>query len=444
MAKFVPSDDPNKVDASPTKRFFVDIITRDIQLDQAIQDLVDNCVDGAKRLRPSGDYTGLTVDIELNPERFVISDNCGGIPLDIARKYAFKFGRAPGFVETDHSVGQFGIGMKRALFKMGEHFEVSSTEAASQFKIDVDVPTWLSDDQNWDFAITDLVEKPFEEAERGTSLTVTKLSEGVPDRFKQDTFKSMLSNNIRVAHAAPMAAGLQISFNGVAIIASIWQLKSSDNIQPIVKSVPDDLGGKSPLTTRIYAGIGESSRQHAGWYIFCNGRCILEADQSKTTGWSEVNDEITIPKYHNQFARFRGYAFLDSDDASLLPWNTTKTGLDEESAAYRRLKPRLIEAMRPVISFLNALDSEQDLEPVDRTLTSTVASAPMMAIARLPERASFTFTPPAKRGPPMSKITYKKPKAEADKLMAALKVKRLPELGESSFEFAYENLVEDD
>ncbi|WP_162254671.1 ATP-binding protein [Sphingomonas sp. Root241] len=444
MAKFVPSDDPNKADASPTKRFFVDIITRDIQLDEAIQDLVDNCVDGAKRLRPKGDYRGLKVEIEVTPNHFVISDNCGGIPLETARKYAFKFGRAAGFEETDHSVGQFGIGMKRALFKMGAYFEVSSTEPAAKFKIDVDIPLWLADEGNWDFPITDLEERKFQEAETGTTLRVTRLNVGVPERFGQDTFKSILSNNIRIAHAQPMAAGLEISFNGSAIIASVWQLKSSDSIQPVVKSYPDDLGGKALLTTRLHAGVAESSRQHAGWYIFCNGRCILEADQSKTTGWSEVDEGVAIPKYHNQFARFRGYAFLDSDDASLLPWNTTKTGLDEESPAYRRLKPRLIEAMRPIISFLNALDSEQDLEPADRVLTSAVASAPAVPLARLPERAAFVFQAPAKRGPPMSRIAYKKPKAEADKLLAAFNVKKLPDLGERSFEFAYENLVEDD
>lgn len=240
-----------------------------------------------------------------------------------------------------------------------------------------------------------------------------------------------------------MASGLEILLNGRAIIASVWQLRFSENIGPTFKLHLDELGGSSPLTTRIYAGVSDSSRQHAGWYIFCNGRCILEADQTKITGWSEVDEGVAIPKYHNQFARFRGYAFLDSDDASLLPWNTTKTGLDEEASAYRRLKPRLIEAMRPIIDFLNALDGEQDLEPEDRVLTKAINAAPLIALSKLPERAAFAFKAPAKRGPPMSKISYKKPKAEADKLTAALKVRSLPALGEGSFDFAYENLVED-
>jgi hypothetical protein len=444
MARFVRDTDPLKVDASPTKRFFVDIITRDIQLDESIYDLVDNCVDGAKRLRPSGNFENLRVDITVTSDLFIIKDNCGGIPLDVARKYAFKFGRAEGFEETTHSVGQFGIGMKRALFKMGQYFKVTSTEPNSHFEIEVDVPKWLSDNEHWDFDIKNLKEGKFDDTVTGTTLLVERFNTGVSDRFKQQTFLSALANDLRIAHSQSMAAGLQISLNQTTIIASVWQLRNSDNLQPLYKTFTDDLGGRAPLVTRLYAGVSDSSRQNAGWYIFCNGRCILEADQSKTTGWAEVDEGIAIPKYHGQFARFRGYAFLDSDDAKLLPWNTTKTGLDEESSAYRRLKPRLIEAMRPIITFLNALDSEKDLEPEDRVLTATVNTAPAIALARLPERGSFIYSEPAKRGPPMSRITYKKPKSEADKLMTAFDVRKLAELGEQTFDYAYQNLVEED
>ena len=37
------------VDASPVKSFFVEMLTRDIELGDAILDLLDNCVDGILR-----------------------------------------------------------------------------------------------------------------------------------------------------------------------------------------------------------------------------------------------------------------------------------------------------------------------------------------------------------------------------------------------------------
>ena len=41
----------NTFNAEPTKEFFISMLVRDINLKDAIGDLVDNCIDGAKNLR---------------------------------------------------------------------------------------------------------------------------------------------------------------------------------------------------------------------------------------------------------------------------------------------------------------------------------------------------------------------------------------------------------
>ncbi|MGJ8589767.1 MAG: ATP-binding protein [Yoonia sp.] len=447
MARFVPSDnDSNKVDASPTKSFFVSIITKDILLNEAIHDLVDNCVDGAKRLRPGigADYTGLSVSITFGRDRFEVKDNCGGIPLDIARKYAFKFGRAEGFQNTSHSVGQFGIGMKRALFKFGNYFSVSSVEPNSTFKISVDVKDWVSDNVNWDFDLEGLEEKAFPADKTGTEICVTGLDPSVSSTFEQTYFEKKVRQEIRVKHQYPMRQGLQISVNGESIISSEWQLTTDATMSPAFVKYEDEIGGTAPLITRLYAGIGSSSKANAGWYVFCNGRCILSADQGKTTGWDDMSSGGTkIPKYHGQFARFRGYAFLDSDDASLLPWNTTKTDLDLESVAYRLLIARLIEITRPVIDFLNELDGENDLEDNDKILTHAVDAAPKLPLDRIQERPAFTYTAAVARGPRMATISYRKPRNAADTLKKEMSAGSYKELGEKTFDYANSLLVED-
>jgi hypothetical protein len=73
------------------------MLTRDISLADAILDLVDNCLDGALRIANGGDvdYSQHFVEISLSDEFFSIQDNCGGIPRDVARNYAFKMGREP-------------------------------------------------------------------------------------------------------------------------------------------------------------------------------------------------------------------------------------------------------------------------------------------------------------------------------------------------------------
>jgi hypothetical protein len=46
------AEDPDlRINASPSKEFFIHMLTRDVQLTRAIIDLVDNCIDGAKRLK---------------------------------------------------------------------------------------------------------------------------------------------------------------------------------------------------------------------------------------------------------------------------------------------------------------------------------------------------------------------------------------------------------
>ena len=85
-----------EVNASPAKAFFVEMITRDIELQDAILDLLDNCIDGIRRIgktKGSHPYQGYYAKITFSENEFVIEDNCGGIPFDMAQKYAFMMGR---------------------------------------------------------------------------------------------------------------------------------------------------------------------------------------------------------------------------------------------------------------------------------------------------------------------------------------------------------------
>ena len=111
------------IDANPTKGLFIDMLTRDIQLIPAILDLVDNCVDGARRLRGDERFDELEAHINLDENELRVRDNCGGISVEVAKKYAFRFGRPEDTPLIPGSVGRFGVGMKRAFFKLGRRFQ---------------------------------------------------------------------------------------------------------------------------------------------------------------------------------------------------------------------------------------------------------------------------------------------------------------------------------
>jgi hypothetical protein len=433
-------NDPNAINASPTKQFFIYMLTVDIKIIDAILDLADNCFDGARRLKGHGNYEGFWIRIELAKDHFKIADNCGGIPVDVARNYAFRFGRDINAPPTPHSMGRFGVGMKRALFKMGRKFEIESRTANSEFNVEVDVDKW-EHEKEWEFQFTDRKENVNVDPDRvGTIVTVTALYPEIAEKFALENFETRLKMELESAHQEGVQKGLAFTVNGLPLTFSPAVLYQSDDMKPAFREM--ELPGRngSPVHVKLYAGLGKSAPNEAGWYLFCNGRMILEANQDEVTGWGEGGGK-GIPKFHNQFARFRGFAFFDSDDPTSLPWNTTKTGVNEDSAGYQAVRLEMVGMMRPVFDFLNKLDKEKEEEVDTKQLAKMVDSAKPATLSEIQKRE--VFQAPEKKvvpaRPPMQRIQYDKPVDEVAEVKRKLRVSSFKEVGERTFEYFYDN-----
>ncbi|MBV6890063.1 ATP-binding protein [Xanthomonas campestris pv. spermacoces] len=176
-------------DAHPTKRFFVEMLVRDIELKDALLDLLDNCVDGVMRSAehgtdPERPYEGYWAKINFDSESFCIVDNCGGIPLDLAERSAFRLGRKEEDRDGDlPTVGLYGIGMKRAIFKMGQSATVTSQRSDHSFKVEIP-STWMTDDDAWEFSIEEIQNStPY-----GTTIQVNELRPSIAKMFSQAEF----------------------------------------------------------------------------------------------------------------------------------------------------------------------------------------------------------------------------------------------------------------
>ncbi len=441
--------DPKRINASPTKEFFIYMLTRDLKLERAILDLVDNCVDGARRVRPNGDFNGLWIRVELDDVHFRIADNCGGIPVGIARNYAFRFGRPKDAPVTPGSVGQFGVGMKRTFFKLGRHFTVHSTTATSRFDIDIDVEQWKSAEDpkadEWHFEFRNVEEGVVGVSpdEVGTRIEISELYDGVADTLGLESFETRLKQEISVAHALSMERGLAISVNTIPLSHEPARLFVSDILKPacIERVYPRELlDGQpgAPVKVKLFAGVAERSLHDGGWYLFCNGRLVIRADQSSETVWGPAHD---MRLYHPDVAYFRGYAYFDSDDAALLPWTTTKTGVDVDAPVYRKVQQEMIELTKPVLSFLSNLAKERAAvesgDSRERTLDQAIQSAQALRTDTLPLIPIFVAPqpPPVPPGPRMQRIQYSKPIVEVEKAMRLLKVQTFTAVGERTFEY---------
>lgn len=174
--------------ASPTKRFFVSMLTCDINLADAILDLLDNCLDGALRLADGSDvdYAKHFMKSEIAADHFSIEDNCGSIPRDVAKNYAFKMGREA-LVRTRYG---------------NDTFEVPITSA------------WL-DAKGWEpLPINEPTEADEKLAEPGTVIRVNELYEGASRLFANEAFENEVRTAIAEHFTMFLQQGLKVDLNG--------------------------------------------------------------------------------------------------------------------------------------------------------------------------------------------------------------------------------------
>jgi hypothetical protein len=360
---------------SPTKQFFVDMLTRDIDIKDAILDLLDNCLDGVVRLKGPDQnpkeqyYSGYEARINITDETFSISDNCGGIPLEVAQKYAFRMGRSPetGTKDGLPTVGVYGIGMKRAIFKIGECSIIETRYTDEAYKVTVN-EEWKSEESNWDFPIKRI---PVDDSlEKGTIITVTKLNENIKNLWNSQQnltlFIDDLKKSIQESYSFIMQKGFKIILNSVELFPSPIQLlisrsEEANGLKPYIfekdyyegrVNVKLVLGFyKSLQTAEEDEEIAENKRTsaQAGWTITCNDRVVIYNDKTHLTGWGEAG----VPSYHTQFIGICGVVMFQSSDPKLLPMTTTKRGIDLSSPIYADIKNTMRESLKLFTGYTN-------------------------------------------------------------------------------------------
>jgi len=233
---------PEKANAEPTKEFFVKMITKDIQLDACILDLLDNCLDGANSVianrnnQNQARYEGFWAEITLAQNEFKITDNCGGISIEEAKSYAFRFGRrhdAP--PEANYSIGLYGIGMKRAVFKMGKAIEIESSTSSEAFEVMIDVDEWLGTSE-WDF---DLEPKDAQETP-GTTIQFNQLHEEIQNEFNDPIFVNKLRISIARDYSIFLQNGFTVKVNDSRVLPYEFKLRESDQFVPVKQEYDDD------------------------------------------------------------------------------------------------------------------------------------------------------------------------------------------------------------
>ncbi len=372
------------VDATPVKSFFVDMLTRDIELVDAILDLLDNCVDGILRQKKnsSGEtpYEGFEAEIEFNEDTFSIADNCGGIPWSL-HEYAFRMGKEAENRDSDlPTVGVYGIGMKRAIFKIGRHCLISTQNKGDCYKVEI-TPEWIDNPTDWYLPVSESSQL---EKEDGTTIVIGELNENIETLFDKDkeNFAQELKRKIETHYAFIIAKGFQVTVNGQKVEPKPTKLifvetedEKGPAIRPYIFQTESEgvniflsVGFTRPIPSQEDINKEQEEKKYssldAGWTIICNDRAVLYCDRTELTGWGEAG----VPRYHTQFIAISGIVEFRSNDASKLPTTTTKRGIDASSSLYLQVKNRMREGMSIFTDYTNkwkgkANDSQKKIDP---------------------------------------------------------------------------------
>jgi hypothetical protein len=432
----VPTADDDKIAiAMPTKKLFVEILTRDVSVRDAIFDLIDNSID-AYTLNGLSDHRD--VRIEIADSKFQITDNCGGISKDKLENEVFRFGVED--LERDKpTLGIYGIGMKRSLFKLGKQIDLITDDGQNHCVLHLEVDKWEEDAKPEDWNIPLKVEqsslkrgeKPF------TSITVRMLRDPVKEKFRQETFINDLVKRIGIVYTEFIQGPISIHLNGRTPEPYLFKAPVNKDFSPArhIETYDeikiDIICWLQPKQKRRQLELGQR-----GWNVFFNRRLILINDTSDETGFSNKPGEF--PRYHSILNDFVGVVYLDSRNPSVLPVSTAKNGFNTDSKIYQYVLRKMIETGQPIINYLKTKYKEElaELDEIEEaTKDGADAAGKEVPVGKLPKKSKFKAPKRKRKEKTVENISYAKPIDIVARVKQRLKVKSNKNVGERTFEY---------
>lgn len=388
-----------EVDTSPTKLVVVSSLTRDATDRACIFDLVDNAIDAARDAALEGhsaesdialmdNYERFIIDLTINGSELRIQDNCKGIHVPDLRNGVLRFGARSAHAE---GIGVFGVGLNRALFKLGCLSSISSDDGIERVELDLDVRDYLKRDDDWQLSASVFPTR----GQIGTTIRITDLPDDISRDFADETWVEDLRWELSVRYGRFLSKGLHLAVNGERVPSRDVEIRENSHFGVEHKvyrhgSVMIHVRAGQHPQHRFPSEGGYSRKENLalsnefGWTIFCNDRAILLHDRSWKTGWDK--------KFHTEFNGFVGTVNFVSTAPDALPWTTMKTDVDLNSAVYQRaledmqafvVKWRKFSAKRlkqrdklPVIPAAPTPDSPRPAPPTKSSAPTPTPAAP--------------------------------------------------------------------
>lgn len=342
-----------EVDTGVSPDFLEAALTQDVTTLEALFDLVDNSIDAARdtlfnnSLHKKEDglpksYKGFKVHIRIDNDSVRIIDNCSGIDEATLATRALYTAKPS---SHDYGIGQYGIGLKRSLLKMGTDFALSVDNGKALLKAKFNNRSIGGNLEN------KVIASEFKTNGRIKSFfSVSNLKTEISNDLHNDLWFEHAARQFSLRYGIYLTKGLEIILHNVVSkqflraegIAPTLRKKSKygpdikrlsiNGVKVIIESgihsdyiFPDEKGhnlSNSRALTEFF-----------GIYFSCNDRVIVSATTEKIYGWGA--------KWHSEYNGFVCWVKFISKDPSKLPWNTSKTALRTDSSLFLQVKSEL-------------------------------------------------------------------------------------------------------
>jgi len=307
-------------------------IISDYDLRTGLCELIDNALDvwlREDRSKP------LTIEIKLDAERQLISvkDNAGGVRFE-----DLSLLLAPGGSKNNPSsevIGIFGVGSKRAGVALGEHVEIRTRHRRGR-SLELNITKdWLESD-DWRLAAYEIPD-----IEKGTTqVDISKLR-----RAFLATDIGALRVHLGQTYSWFIKNGCCIKLNDIAIEPEEfdnWSYPSGH--APKRSAFYVDISGEGKVQVEIVVGLVRDrnpEEDNYGAYFYCNHRLIVKEMKTREVGYFN-SSEAGVP--HPDASLCRGIVKLQGP-ARLMPWNSTKSGINTDHLLFAHIRPTLAPLM---------------------------------------------------------------------------------------------------
>lgn len=335
-----------QISMGTSKNFLEDILTRDISTLDALFDLIDNSIDAARdSLFEQGavkrdkydlpqSYHGFKVDIELSERSIKVEDNCFGMKEKTLKSEAFVIAKSS---EHEYGIGQYGIGLKRSLLKIGESYDVSIDNGEQKYDFNFTNKQIGGSDGKVTAVAKDSEGRPF------TTFVVSDLKAEIKGDIQNERWLKRAKDGLKDRYSIYFSKGFEISIkyfdNPIESLNSklpslrtdgkflptFLPVKNSNNVSITIESgIHQDY--MFPGEQGYSLSINRTLTDDFGIYFICNDRVIVKASTQRAHGW--------LAKWHSEYNGFVCLVRFVAKNPNSLPWNTAKSAMREDAGLF--------------------------------------------------------------------------------------------------------------